>query len=53
MVGKIIPPLRKKLFKDVHENVVGNLKTKLSGGAAANKDASKRFREYGFNVLQG
>ena len=53
MVGKIIPPLRKKLFKDVHENFGGNLKTILIGGAAANKDASKRFREYGFNVLQG
>lgn len=52
-ITNIVPPLRKPIFKSIHDSFGGNLKTVLVGGAPVNPDVLKRLREYGFNVLQG
>lgn len=45
--------IRRKLFKDVHENLGGNLRLVISGAAALNPKISKALRAMGFNLLQG
>lgn len=45
--------IRKKLFKEIHENLGGNLKVMVAGGAALDPEKEKGFWNLGFNVLQG
>lgn len=45
--------IRKKLFREVHDNLGGNLRFIISGAAALNPKISKALRAMGFNLLQG
>lgn len=45
--------IRRKLFKQIHDNVGGNLQTFITGAAAVDPKISKGFRKWGFLVLQG
>ncbi|HHV60970.1 MAG TPA: AMP-binding protein [Clostridiaceae bacterium] len=45
--------LRKKLFKQIHENVGGRVRLIISGAAAINPEVSKGMRSMGFKILQG
>lgn len=45
--------VRKKIFKDVHESLGGNLQIVVAGGAALNPEVQKGMQTLGFNVLQG
>ncbi len=45
--------IKKKLFKEIHDNLGGKLKTLVAGGAALDKEKEKGFWDLGFNVLQG
>lgn len=45
--------IRKKLFKEIHDNLGGKLRIMVAGGAALDPEAQKGFYELGFNVLQG
>ena len=45
--------LRKKIFKEVHENLGGKLRIIVTGGAALNSDVQRGLQSLGFNVLQG
>lgn len=54
LLAKIgIKDIQKKLFKEVHENLGGNLRLIISGASALNPKVSKAFRAMGFNLLQG
>ncbi len=45
--------VRKRIFKDVHENLGGNLQIVVTGGAALNPEVQKGLQSLGLNVLQG
>lgn len=45
--------VRRKLFKQIHDNMGGNLKTFITGAAAIDPKISRGFRRWGFLVLQG
>jgi long-chain acyl-CoA synthetase len=45
--------LRRKLFKQIHENIGGNIRLLISGAAAINPNVSKGFRAMGIKLLQG
>ena len=45
--------VRKKIFKEVHDSLGGNLQILVTGGAALNPEVEKGFQSLGFNVLQG
>lgn len=45
--------IRKKLFKEIHENLGGCLRVMVAGGAALSPEKEKGFWDLGFNVLQG
>lgn len=45
--------IRKKLFKEIHNNLGGKIRVLVAGGAALDKETEKGFNELGFNVLQG
>ena len=45
--------IRKKLFKEIHEGLGGNLRIMVTGGAALDPEKEKGFWDLGFNVLQG
>lgn len=53
MIGKVVPPLKKHLFKDIHEGLGGQLDKIIVGGAPSNPDAIKRLRDYGIAVIEG
>ncbi|MBP7175999.1 MAG: AMP-binding protein [Thermoclostridium sp.] len=53
ILAKLGIDIRRKLFKDVHENLGGNLRLIISGAAALNPKISKALRAMGFNLLQG
>ena len=44
---------RKKIFKQIHENVGNNTKILISGAAALDPEVEKTFRIWGFNLVQG
>ena len=50
---KIGIDIRKKVFKDVHKNLGGNIRLFISGAAAIDKDVAKGFNTFGLNMLQG
>ena len=45
--------IRKKLFKEIHDNLGGCLRVMVAGGAALSPEKEKGFWNLGFNVLQG
>lgn len=45
--------IRKKLFKEIHDNLGGCLRVMVAGGAALLPEKEKGFWDLGFNVLQG
>ncbi len=45
--------IRRKLFKEVHENLGGRLRLLVAGGAALDSEAEKGFNELGFTMYQG
>ena len=45
--------IRKKLFKEIHENLGGCLRIMVAGGAALSPEKEKGFWDLGFNLLQG
>ena len=45
--------VRKRIFKDVHENLGGNLQIVVAGGAALNPEVQRGLQSLGLNVLQG
>lgn len=45
--------IRRKLFREVHANLGGNLRLIISGAAPLNPKISKSLRAMGFNLLQG
>ena len=45
--------IRRKLFKEVHENLGGKLSLLVAGGAALDPEAEKGFNELGFKMYQG
>lgn len=53
LLNKLGIDIRRKIFKEVHENLGGNLRIVISGAAALNPKISKALRAMGFNLLQG
>ena len=45
--------IRKKLFKEIHDTLGGNIRVLVAGGAALNPEAEKGFNELGFTLHQG
>ena len=45
--------IRKKLFKEIHDNLGGRAKLFVAGGAALDPEAEKGFNELGFKLYQG
>ena len=45
--------IRKKLFKEIHDNLGGKVRLFVAGGAALDPDAEKGFNELGFTMYQG
>ena len=45
--------IKKKLFKDIHENLGGALRLVVAGGAALEPKIQKGFNDLGLNVAQG
>ena len=45
--------IRKKIFKEIHDNLGGCLHVMVAGGAALSPEKEKGFWDLGFNVLQG
>ncbi len=45
--------IRRKLFKQIHNNIGGNVRLIISGAAAIDPAVSKGFRAFGITLLQG
>ena len=45
--------IRKKLFKEIHDNLGGKARIFVAGGAALDPEAEKGFNELGFKMYQG
>ncbi len=45
--------IRRKLFKEIHDNLGGKLRLFVSGGAALDPEAEKGFNELGVTMYQG
>lgn len=45
--------IRRKLFKDIIDNLGGNLRTIISGAAAIDKKVAKAFNDFGILTIQG
>ncbi len=45
--------IRKKIFHEIHENLGGNVKLFVAGGAALDPETEKGFNELGFKLYQG
>lgn len=45
--------IRKKLFKQIHDNIGGKVRLIISGAAAIDPAVSKGFRSFGITLLQG
>ena len=53
LLSKVGIDVRKKLFSEIHENLGGNIRLMVAGGAALNPEVEKGFNELGFNLVQG
>ena len=45
--------IRKRLFKEIHDNLGGKVRIFVAGGAALDPEAEKGFNELGITMLQG
>ncbi len=45
--------IRKKLFKEIHDTLGGNIRVFVAGGAALDPETEKGFNELGFTLRQG
>ncbi|MBO4293631.1 MAG: AMP-binding protein [Clostridia bacterium] len=45
--------IRRKIFKDIHNNFGGKLRLMVAGGAALDPEAEKGFNQLGIRMLQG
>ncbi len=45
--------MRKKLFKEIHEKLGGNIRLFISGAAALDVEVERGFNELGFRIAQG
>lgn len=45
--------VRKKIFKEIHDNLGGKLRLAVAGGAALDPETQKGFNEIGITLLQG
>ena len=45
--------IRRKIFKEIHDNFGGELRLMVAGGAALDPEAEKGFNELGFLMYQG
>lgn len=45
--------VRRRLFKQIHENIGGKLRLIISGAAALDPEVSKGFRSFGIALMQG
>ena len=45
--------IRKKLFKEIHDTLGGNIRVFVAGGAALDPETEKGFNELGFTLHQG
>ena len=45
--------IRKKLFKEIHDTLGGNIRIFVAGGAALDPETEKGFNELGFTLYQG
>ncbi len=45
--------VRKKLFKEIHQNLGGQIRIMVAGGAAFDPEKEKGFWDLGFNIMQG
>ena len=52
-VSKVGIDLRKKIFKQIHETVGGNLEIIICGAAPIDKEIIEKMETYGFKFLQG
>ena len=50
---KIKIDIRKKLFKDIHNNLGGHIRLFMSGAAALDPEVERAFNEFGFKTAQG
>lgn len=50
---KIGIDIRKKVFKDIHEQLGGNMRFIVSGAAAIDKEVAKDFNSWGILTIQG
>ena len=53
MLLKVGIDLRKKVFKEVHDNLGGEFKIAVAGGAALDVETQKGFNNLGINLIQG
>ena len=44
---------KKKVFKDIHDMLGGNIKLLISGAASLDKEIEKKYRNLGLNLVQG
>ena len=53
LLQKVGIDVRKKIFKEIHENLGGALRIVVAGGAALDPKVQKGFNDLGLNVAQG
>lgn len=53
MLSKVRLDFRRKVFREIHENLGGKLRILVNGAAALDKNVEKGFNELGFKVMQG
>lgn len=53
ILNKVGIDVRKKLFKEIHEGLGGELRLMVAGGAALDPKIEKGFNDMGFNLVQG
>ena len=50
---KVGVDVRKRIFKEIHDNLGGELRITVAGGAALDSETQRGFNNLGINVLQG
>lgn len=53
LLSKVGIDVRKRLFGEIRENLGGQIRLMVAGGAALNPEVEKGFNELGFNLVQG
>ena len=52
-VTNIIPIIKRKVFKQIIDNLGGKLRVIISGAASLDKEVWKAFNEFGIKIIQG